>query len=168
METMLRRSARSWTAAAGFLAAVSASACDAPVEGPEEAQVRLASNVAPATEGAWAECRSAEGESGWSRTVCPPLEPGGEERDCSSSRVSERQEDDSMWCEVTALCNYQCEVDADCPQPQSGTVVPVCNHICYLPCGATSECPDGMTCHHFDHGETKDAQGLCRYVYTCD
>lgn len=165
---MLRRSTRPRTAAAGLLAAFATSACDAPVEGPEEAEVRLASNVAPATEGAWAECRLAEDdESGWARTVCPEPKPDGSDRDCSASYVSERQEDDSMGCEVTALCNYECDVDADCPTPQSGTVVPVCNHICYLPCGATSECPDGMTCHHEDHGETKDRQGLCRYVYTC-
>lgn len=146
----------------------SLAACDA-TEPPEEAQVRLASAARPASEGAWAECRFAEDdESGWARTVCPEPKADGTPRDCSGSYVSERQDDGSTECEVTALCNYECETDADCPQPQSGSVVPVCHSICRLPCRETGECPDGMTCHHEDHGDTSDPQGLCRYVYVCE
>jgi hypothetical protein len=146
-----------------------ATGCDTHVD-PLEPEVQLASRIAPATEGAWAECRFAEGdESGWSRSVCPEPTPEGEERACSTSYVSELQEDDSVWCEVTALCNYECDSDAACPTPQSGDVVPVCNYVCQLPCDGESQCPDGMTCHHEDHGDgPKDLQGFCRYVYNCE
>lgn len=153
--------------------AASFAACDAHVEPLDEAtQPVLDSDSAgpPATEGAWAECQpSPDDTSGWARTVCPDPGPNGEQWTCSASYTAERQEDDSMWCEVTALCNYECATDADCPTPQSGDVAPVCNNVCYLPCDGDSTCPDGMACHHEDHGDgPKDAQGYCRYVYHCD
>lgn len=146
------------------------SACDAHVEPLGEAgQPVLDSRSPAAQDGAWAECQLPEGDtSGWARTECPDPGPDGEALVCSASYTSEKQEDDSRWCEVTALCNYPCDEDTPCPQPQSGDVVPVCDSICYLPCDQGSTCPDGMTCHHEDHGDgPKDFQGYCQYIYHC-
>ena len=142
--------------------------CDAHVEPLEVSRPLLVSSTPPSTEGPWAECQLAEDDtSGWARTICPDPGPDGEELTCAGSYVSELQDDDTTWCEVTALCNYPCGADADCPQPQSGDVTPVCNYVCALPCDQGSTCPDGMTCHHEDHGDGKDFQGYCRYVYQC-
>lgn len=165
------RSTYPWRLGLGLALASSCAlvACDDGAAPADDVEIRLASTARPPTEGPWAECRSEDGDtSGWARTICPEPEPDGDERTCSASRVSERQDDGSTWCEITALCNYECATDDDCPQPRSGTVVPVCNSVCSLPCTATSECPDGMTCHHLDHGDTKDAQGFCRYLYVCE
>ncbi|XXX72793.1 hypothetical protein WMF30_34605 [Sorangium sp. So ce134] len=131
-------------------------------------EVRLTTSVEGATEGPWAACVAPGGEY-FLPTRCPDPLPGGEERVCMVSSVSERQDDGSTWCDVAALCVYECEVAADCPQPQSGTATPVCNSICSLPCDENTTCPNGMECWHQYHGSgDTDEQGVCMWKYTCD
>ncbi|KYG10747.1 hypothetical protein BE21_10140 [Sorangium cellulosum] len=133
--------------------------------------VHLATSVAGATEGPWAACVvSPEDEGSFSLPhVCPDPGPDGEERRCSVAYVAERQEDGSMWCDVAAVCLYECETAADCPQPQSGTATPVCNSYCSLPCDENTTCPNGMECWHLHHGPgLVDEQGFCMWKYQCD
>ncbi|WP_437579974.1 hypothetical protein [Sorangium sp. So ce887] len=131
-------------------------------------EVHLATSVEGATEGPWAACVAPGGED-FLPTLCPDPGPGGAERACMVSSVTERQDDGSMWCDVAALCIYECEAAEDCPQPQSGTARPACNSICSLPCDENATCPNGMTCWHQYHGSgLTDEQGVCMWKYECD
>lgn len=131
-------------------------------------EVHLAASVAGPSSGAWAVCQPPEGTD-ILPTVCPDPGPNGEERACSVASTIEKQDDGSTWCDVAALCVYECTADADCPTPATGNVVPVCNYVCSLPCDETSVCPDGMTCWHEPHGPGfTDPQGVCMYKYACD
>ncbi|HTN86831.1 MAG TPA: hypothetical protein VL242_24200 [Sorangium sp.] len=131
-------------------------------------KVRLATSVEAATEGPWAPCIPPE-DGNFGGMHCPDPGPGGEERTCMASYVAERQDDGSMWCDLAALCNYECEVAEDCPQPPSGTARPVCNSVCSLPCDENATCPSGMECWHQYHGPgLTDEQGVCMWKYECE
>jgi len=55
---------------------------------------------------------------------------------------------DSTSATYYATCDHSC-LDAPCPTPSTGDVVPVCIasvHACQLPCTPDSHCPDGMIC----------------------
>ena len=164
---MLGQSTRRGASCAIVVASVVAG-CDTHLEplGQAHEEMILASDTSPAAEGAWSECTlPVPDETGWARLDCPDPGPDGQERACIVSYYKNAPE---LICEMTALCRYDCESDADCPQPQSGDVVPVCDHAqCAMPCDDRSTCPDGMTCHHFSEGEEREQQGSCQYLYIC-
>jgi hypothetical protein len=155
-----------WAACLSMALASVQVACDTHVDPLVE--VHLATSIQGATEGPWAVCYAPGGGTDMP-TVCPDPKPGGEERYCMASSVFELQEDGSTWCDVAAVCVYDCVVDDDCPQPQSGTVKPVCDSRCLLPCDQDSVCPHGMTCWHQYHGSgIHDQNGICMWKYECD
>lgn len=59
---------------------------------------------------------------------------------------------ESWMADVRNYCRHVCEIDSDCPVPNTGDAVPRCpqvglgNGFCELPCDATTTCPDGFVC----------------------
>jgi hypothetical protein len=52
-----------------------------------------------------------------------------------------------LWSLGQCTCLPRCRVDADCPQPRTGTVEAHCDPMgCILSCDATDTCPDGQSC----------------------
>jgi hypothetical protein len=54
-------------------------------------------------------------------------------------------------------CSPGCTVDADCPSPATGDVVPRCTQssdgpFCRLACSGSAVCPDAMTCIELQPG----------------
>jgi hypothetical protein len=45
-----------------------------------------------------------------------------------------------------SVCATECQGECDCPAPDSGMAVPVCERGCVLECGEEQACPTGMVC----------------------
>jgi hypothetical protein len=65
--------------------------------------------------------------------------------------------DASVHQELRMVCAYPCQVDADCPAPESGTAVASCFYFaepgsenpfgeCIMRCDGGETCPDGFEC----------------------
>ena len=75
---------------------------------------------------------------------CSPELSGAPRMYCPEDSASGASKGDGScleWCS----CTVSCRTTADCPQPETGTSLPVCRGECRLSCVSTT-CPDGMRC----------------------
>lgn len=75
---------------------------------------------------------------------------------------SQTGDDGYISGEYHVMCDHRCDVDADCPVPETGDSRPVCQtdyQFCQLPCDPSTICPDGYTCQPTDEWLAKDGDG---------
>jgi hypothetical protein len=165
--------ARVGAAATFAFFATLAAACDhavAPLSDPDsdpEAKAQFSPPGTGATSGPWSKCTYSQEEGSLGAEGIPDICPDPAGKGCGGfSSMIVDLDDGNRVCVLANFCYYTCDHDADCPAPESGSSTPVCRGQCYLPCTATSQCPDGMLCYD-DGGIENGVAAHCQWTFPC-